>query len=351
LAAWGCATVPTGGAVSPTPAFVTATLPPTTIPSATPISPSSTAEPTATPRPGITSTQLYVRAAPDAAAGQLGLLAVATSVQVLGQDSSGQWYEIAYPQADQGIGWIAAQYVQVADKDTLPVIDVATNEGVGGTLAQRVNVRNGPGTSFESLGILDPGTAVRLTGKDTSGAWLQIQYPAGSDSRGWVAAEYVQASDIENLPMLDETGKSAGTATPGTGPSEPTLTPTPSSAPADGDSLSSPAVDVVFSPTGSGSMIYTNEVSAPDGDAADWIAFTPYESSVIMRLSCSGDGQLSTKLLRQGQPVQSWGGLGCGKSIQPSLAAGEPYVLVLSPAAQEGVSVYVRYVLTIEARH
>jgi uncharacterized protein YraI len=346
LAAWGCATGPSGGVSSSTPAFVTVTLPPTAVPSPTPISPSSTPDPTATPRPGITSTQLYVRAGPDAASKQLGLLGAASAVQILGQDPTGSWYEIAYSQGDQGMGWIYAQYVQVTGKDTLPVIGVTTNKSPGGTVTQQVNVRSGPGTTFESLGTLDPGTAVTPTGKDSSGGWLQIRYPVGSDGTGWVAAQYVQTSGLDELPVLDETGQAAGTATPATPDSQPTPTPPP--APADGDSLDSPAVDAVFSPAGSGSIIYTNDVSAPGGEATDWIGFTPYGSSVLMHLSCSGGAQLSAELLHQGKAVGNWGGLACGQAVQPSLAAGQLYVLQLRAAGQGDARVYVRYTLTIE---
>jgi len=289
---------------------------------------------------------LYVRAGPDAASKQVGLLAAASAVQILGKDSSGNWYEIAYPQGDQGLGWIAAQYVQVADKDTLPVIATTADQGSRGTVTQQVNVRKGPGTAFDSLGTLDPGTAVTPTGKDGSGAWLQIQYPLGSDGAGWVAADYVQASGLDGLPILDESGQPAGTTTPAAPQSEPTPT---VAAPADGDSLASPAVDVVFSPTGAGSLIYTNEVSAPAGDATDWIGFTPYWSSVGIRLACSGDGQLAAKLLHQGEAVEDWGGLACGQSIQQNLGAGQAYILVVGPVARQDTPVYVRYVLTIQA--
>ena len=347
LVAWGCSAIPTGQAESPTPAFVTATLPPTSVPSLTPIPPSSTPEPTATPRAGITSTQLYVRAGPDAASKELGLLATASAVQILGQDPTGSWYEIAYARGDEGIGWIAAQYVQVADKDTLPVIEMTAQQGPRGTVTQQENVREGPGTEFDSLGTLAPGTAILATGKDSSGSWLQIQYPADSDKEGWVAAQYVEASGLDALPILDKSGQAAGTATPAAPQAEPT--PTLAAAPADGDSLASPAVDVVFSPTGSGSLIYTDEVSTPDGDATDWIGFAPYLSGVVMRLTCSGDGQLTAKLLRQGEAVQNWDGLACGQTKQQSLDAGEAYVLGIGLETREGAPAYVRYVLTIQA--
>jgi uncharacterized protein YraI len=343
LAAWSCSGLPGSAVVSPSPQFVTSTLPPTVVPSSTPVAPSSTPEPTPTPRAGITSTQLYVRSAPDSASQQLGLLPAATNIQVYGQDSSGGWYEIAYPQADQGTGWVAAQFVQVTGKDTLPVIHVPAAEGPRATVEQQVNVRGGPGTGFDSVGTLPPGAVVMPIGKDATGAWLQIHYPAGADTTGWVAAQYLQASDLGSLQVLDEAG---GNSTPSPSTNEPT--PIAASAPADGDSLASPAVQVVFSPAGTGAVIYTGDVSVPGGDSTDWIGFTPYSSSVQLKLSCTGNGQLSTTLFQRGQAVANWKGLACGKVSFQSLTPGAAYVLALNATSEAETPATVKYVVTIQ---
>ena len=58
-----------------------------------------------------------------------------------------------------------------------------------------------------------------------------------------------------------------------------TLTPTVGPAFADGDSQAAPAVRVNFSAAGTHRFTYSSQVSAPEGDAEDWVEFTPYAAS------------------------------------------------------------------------
>src|SRR4029453_4919721 len=127
-------------------------------------------------------------------------------------------------------------------------------------IQQQLNVRSGPGTGFNSLGTLNPNDVVRLTGKDGSRAWLQIEFSAGPDGKGWINAAFVQARGVEKLPIVTEAGEAIGTGTP-TGippPSPPTLSP----APADNDSQNSPIARVVFEPLGTHTLIYNGDVSS-----------------------------------------------------------------------------------------
>src|SRR5512143_1889833 len=179
MLAYGCAAPGAQVLPPPSPLFVTSTLPPTAVPSTTPPPPTPSPAPTATPRAGITSTQLYVRGQPASSGAQLGLIGPATNVEILGRDPSGNWYQISYPQSRDGKGWIAAQYVQVQDKDTIQVIGPESGLAASAAIMQQVNVRNGPGTDFNSLGTLNPKDVVPLVGKDSSGAWLQIEYGNG----------------------------------------------------------------------------------------------------------------------------------------------------------------------------
>jgi len=54
---------------------------------------------------------------------------------------------------------------------------------------QRVNVREGPGTSFREIDALAPGTGVQILGQDASGAWLNVRLEDGRE--GWVSARLV----------------------------------------------------------------------------------------------------------------------------------------------------------------
>jgi hypothetical protein len=224
-----------------------------------------------------------------------------------------------------------------------------------GKATQTLNVRSGPGTDYEVLGMIQPDTVLVLTGRNETATWLQIEYAGGVDGKGWVTAAYVQIpqGNTASLPVLNASGMPV---TPGaSGPTSVPITPTPTLGPAsaDNDSSAAPAVQVAFSPSGMRQFSYTSEVSSPQGDAEDWITFTPYASlvgspaRVLFSLVCAGNGNLEVELWQDGAPLAEWGGLACGdQDIPLDLAAGMPYQLRLRAATGAGLH-YVSYTLTV----
>ena len=303
--------------------------------------------PTAESVEGITTTQVNVRSDPSTASTLLGMLGPSTKVQIIGKDPSGNWVQIIFPQIPNGKGWLTVQYVNVKVLDAIPVIGIATGSGSGqsGVIIQQVNVRSGPGTDFDTLGIMNPKDVVALTGKDASGIWLQIQFIKGPDGKGWVTAAYVQASGLETLPIVGQAGKIVGTGTPTNIPL--TITPTLIAAPQDNDSAQSPSVVVTFSPSGTRTLIYSSEVSTPIGDPEDWIQFTPYSIAAIASLTCIGNGKLSVELWQNGSQLQNWGSLDCGESDQLSLSPGQPYLMHLIAIPKGGELEIVHYTISI----
>ena len=69
--------------------------------------------------------------------------------------------------------------------------------------AARLNVRRGPGTEFDVVGLLEAGEVVPVIGRNVDERWWQIHYPSGPGGIGWIAAEFttVQALPIP-LPSL-----------------------------------------------------------------------------------------------------------------------------------------------------
>jgi len=337
----------TGAPSTPTMGLVTATLPSTFIPrpSETPLPPSPTSTPT--PIEGTTTTQVNVRAEPSTSGAALGTLTPSTKIQILAKDSSGNWFQILYAQGADGTGWIAAQYVQVAAGAEIPVLGDAAGLGPApnGVILQQVNVRSGPGTSFNSLDVLNPNDAVTLTGRDANGAWLQIEFAAGPDGKGWITAAYVKSNESANLPIVGSTGEVVGTGTPTGIP--PTATPTLIPAPEDGDSESSPAVQMIFSPAGSRSLNYNSEVSAPQGDAEDWVQFTTYTTQIQIELDCTGNGAVKVELRQNGAPLSTWGGLNCGETSIVNVSAGATYVLGIRAANSSGGLKMIHFTLTV----
>ena len=336
----------------PTPTVATETALP--VPSLTEtLPPSATPPPTLTSTPvlfaGTLSTRLNVRSGPGTSYDSLGLLNAGETVQVVFQSGDGKWYQILYPSAAQGRAWVAAQFVTLAAGAQVPLEGQAqgtTSNGSSGRVTQKLNVRSGPGTSFDALGTLEPESVVALTGKDSTASWFQIEYSSGPGGRGWITAQYVQTEDTARLPVLDEYGNpvpgmQGDTSVPMT------LTPTVGPALADEDSPSNPAVRVTFSAGGTRQLTYSSQVSAPDGDTEDWIEFTPYAASVTFSLSCSGNGTLQVELWQGGSLLTGWGSLSCGDQAKVvSLTAGLPYQVRLTPVAGTTLQL-IQYQITV----
>ena len=110
----------------------------------------------------------------------------------------------------------------------LPTVSVPTVTGtpVGVTIVVKmdqpqINVRSGPNTTFEAVGVLLAGQEITAKGRTVSGEWVLIDYPGGPGNMGWVYAPLV---DVKGgaLPVVEP----PATPTPAVTPS-PSSTPTP----------------------------------------------------------------------------------------------------------------------------
>ena len=299
---------------------------------------------------GTTSTQLNVRAEPSTASTVLGIIPADTKVQITGKDPAGNWWQILYPQGQDGKGWVTAQYVTTPNGTAVPVIGgedaVDADSGNTAVVQQQINVRSGPGTGFNSLGTLNPKDVVRLTGKDANSTWLQVEFPSGPAGKGWINAAFVQARGVENLPIVSESGEAIGTGTPTGIP--PTSTPTVVPARADNDSQSNPIANIAFDPFGTHTLIYSGDVSSPEGDAEDWIQFTPYSNMVVASLECREGIDLRVTILENGQP--SFLKLACGEQQKLiAVTAGSVYSIKLQASQSPGGLQYTPYSVKIQS--
>jgi len=304
--------------------------------------------PTVAPVEGITSTQINVRADPSTASTVLGIVSANTKVEILGNDPGGNWLQIVYPHGTDEKGWVTAQYISMPNGSTIPIVDADETNPNNGNVAivqQQINVRSGPGTSFNSLGTLNAQDVVNLTGKDSNGAWLQIEFSSGPDGKGWVNAAFVQATGVENIPIISEAGTVVGTATPTGIPFTPTASVSP--ARSDNDSSSKPLASIVFEPLGTHALIFSGDISAPEGDSQDWIQFTTYEDTVFASVACQGNGNLQIDLLENGQATSFK--LTCGENLKQAVVkAGSVYLVHVQTAQTiEGLQ-YIYYTLTIQ---
>ncbi|PWH20682.1 MAG: hypothetical protein DDG58_01525 [Ardenticatenia bacterium] len=119
-----------------------------------------------------------------------------------------------------------------------PLTATPTPEETGALAITTValNVRQGPGQHYPILGLVPPGTKLRIVGKNPEATWWQVVYPEGSEGRGWVFADFTQASDTSEVPVVVTPEPPTPTATATSLPTPtytrmPTFTPSPSPSP------------------------------------------------------------------------------------------------------------------------
>jgi hypothetical protein len=201
-------------------------------------------------------------------------------------------------------------------------------------------VRNGPGTEYELLGVLNSNDVIFITGKDTSGAWIQIEFAGAPDGKGWVTAEFLQMGNIESVPLISAAADETPTPTVAAPESIAML------AVQDGDSMQAPLAAAIFSPTGSRILQVSGDVSAPDGDVEDWIQLSTYGEVVAIQVTCSSN-TLRVELWNNGKPTDDLLP-SCGERSFVSVASNSSYFLRLSESDADKTG-YTNYILSVES--
>jgi len=63
-------------------------------------------------------------------------------------------------------------------------------------------VRLGPGAEYPEIGTLPAGQTVPVIGRSEDGTWYVVNFPNQVNDQGWVAAQDVTTSEIENVPIV-----------------------------------------------------------------------------------------------------------------------------------------------------
>ncbi len=144
---------------------------------------------------------INVRSGPGLDFQRIGLLGVGQTAELLGVDEDGFWYFIGLFDGSGTQGWIAKDYAVARNPDDVPV--VGTTPGAPTLVALvKINVRAGPGREYAIVGSLDKGQGAEVVGISADGEWFAIKFAAGEGSRGWVAAGFVNAKNVEGVPVL-----------------------------------------------------------------------------------------------------------------------------------------------------
>ncbi len=79
-----------------------------------------------------------------------------------------------------------------------------TPEGPVIVVPDQVNVRLGPGTNYEKVGVLIAGQEVPALGRTPGGLWIQIVYPGVPGNIAWVYAPFVVLDTAQQLlPIIE----------------------------------------------------------------------------------------------------------------------------------------------------
>ena len=80
-----------------------------------------------------------------------------------------------------------------------PTPTVQPQEAQGVVNTNALNVRTGPGVIYPVVGRLLLDQTVRITGQNSG--WWQIEFPNATSDFGWVDGQYLNATNVENVPI------------------------------------------------------------------------------------------------------------------------------------------------------
>ena len=142
-----------------------------------------------------------------------------TILPVTGIDSGRIWFQVTSP---VGEGWVNANFaVDRGNFTAVPILNapvVAAPAIAPGTPrllvnTYRLNVRSGPGVSFDIIGTVSGGDELPVIAIDANGIWYQVQTAAGT---GWVNRTYgVQRGYFSSIGRVGSGTAPAPTVAPG----------------------------------------------------------------------------------------------------------------------------------------
>lgn len=171
-------------------------------------SPAPTPSPVPPPTAGtgtVRVARLNIRSGPGTQYNILGVLTNGQTVPLAGyRDASGTWVMIA---RDSGNAWVSAlpAFLQTSvPVNNLPVWTGSVpgtpppsgNTATVGSSVSYLNMRTGPGTSFDVIRALPAGTVVTLLGRNTNSSWLQVR--AADGTTGWMSTPFM----ITTIPVV-----------------------------------------------------------------------------------------------------------------------------------------------------
>lgn len=78
----------------------------------------------------------------------------------------------------------------------------------------QINVRSGPGTDYDSIGVMIAGETAPALGRSAGGSWIKITYPGVASGVGWVYSPLVTLLGGGDIPVVEPPPTSTPKVTP-----------------------------------------------------------------------------------------------------------------------------------------
>lgn len=200
--------------------------------------------------------QANLRGAPGTDAELVGQIVSGTRYSVVGRSEFYPWVLLADPATQQPMGWVFNDLVTVqGDVNSVPlsqqVVSAASllptptlaptqaallgvtatpipigsqptatvqptlASNVTGLVRGEINLRYGPGTEYDRLGVAEAGEVFAITGRHTDLPWVQISYPPSPNGYAWVATDLLEITgSLDSVTPISQTSFYLPTLTP-----------------------------------------------------------------------------------------------------------------------------------------
>ncbi|TBX18910.1 enterotoxin [Clostridium perfringens] len=129
---------------------------------------------------------LNMRSGPGSNYGVIGTLRNNDKVEIIKEVDG--WYEIRF---DGKVGYASKSYITIVNEGANNGTDSVIKEGTVYGVSTNLNVRTGPGTSYQVIGYLLSGDKVKILGEENG--WYKVQFNASTGTKnGYVSKDYIK---------------------------------------------------------------------------------------------------------------------------------------------------------------
>ncbi|MDM0497336.1 SH3 domain-containing protein [Clostridium perfringens] len=129
---------------------------------------------------------LNMRSGPGSNYGVIGTLRNNDKVEIIKEVDG--WYEIRF---NGKVGYVSKSYITIVNEGANNETESVIKEGTVYGVSTNLNVRTGPGTSYQVVGYLLSGDKVKILGEENG--WYKVQFNASTGTKnGYVSKDYIK---------------------------------------------------------------------------------------------------------------------------------------------------------------